>query len=231
LWDEDNEEARQWHTDHDPPPPAPQTPKANEKILEEPPKDLGNPWTKSITKRKPGSREVSDEDEIGGPSNRNVEVAELPDFEDVDTSRKAAKVTRFSTPGQTDKPKSAAESLPTPDTGGQPLGVASTSRSRPLRGESPTPQLTDAIILRSERKRSLSATILKLIHSEKVELKESIAIQIEHEIDTEVALYEEKLRGYERTNRKLLTRLDEMENMVLLLGGDVAADASVEFSE
>jgi hypothetical protein len=87
------------------------------------------------------------------------------------------------------------------------------------------------MILRSKRKRSLSAMILKLIHSEKVELKESIAIQIEHEIDTEVALYEEKLRGYKRTNRKLLTRLDEMENMVLLLGGDIAADATAELSE
>jgi hypothetical protein len=150
----------------------------------------------------------------------------LSDFEDVDTSRKAVKVTRFCTPGQTDKSKSAAESLPTPDTGGQPLGV-----SRPLRGESPSPQLADAIILRNGGKRSLSATVLKLIHSEQVKLRESTTIQIEHEIDTEVAMYEEKLRGYERTNIKLSARLDEMENMVLLLGGDVAADASVEFSE
>jgi hypothetical protein len=141
LWDEDSEEARQWHTDHGPPPPAPQTPKANEKTLQELPKDLGNPWAKSISKRKPTSREVSDEDEVGGLSNRNVEVVDLSDFENVDTSRKAAKVTRFSTPGQTDKSKGTTESLPTPDTGGQPLGAASTSRSRPLRGGSPTPQL------------------------------------------------------------------------------------------
>lgn len=161
-----------------------------------------------------------------------MEVAELSDFEDIDTSsRKVAKVTRFSTPGQTDKSKCAAESLPTPDTGGQPLGCFSTSRSRPSRERSPPPQLSDAICLRDERKLSLSATVLKLIHSEKVALKESIAIQIEHEIDSEVAVYEQKLRGLEATNKKLSRRLDEMENMVLLLSGDVAADDNVEFSE
>jgi hypothetical protein len=70
-----------------------------------------------------------------------------------------------------------------------------------------------------------------LIRSEKVRLKESIEIQIEHEIDTEVALYEQKLRGSEKTNKKLSKRLDEMESMLLLLGGDVAADDSVEISE
>jgi hypothetical protein len=229
---EDEKEAKEWHIKHgSPPPPAPETPKAIEKVSEEAPKDLGNPWTKSITKRKPKSREVSDEDETGGPSDRNVEVAELSDFEDADPSRKAAKTTRFATPGQTDKSKSAGESLPTPDTGGHVLGVASGSRSRPSRGDSPPPQPEDAIILRNERKSSLSAEVLKLIRSEKVRLKESIEIQIEHEIDTEVALYEQKLRGSEKTNKKLSKRLDEMESMVLLLGGDVAADDSVEFSE
>jgi hypothetical protein len=34
-------------------------------------------------------------------------------------------------------------------------------------------------------------------------LKESIKIQIEHGIDTEVALYEQKLRGSEKTKKKL----------------------------
>jgi hypothetical protein len=230
LWDEDFDEAREWHAEHGPPHPAPETPKATENIPE-PPKDLGNPWTKSISKRKPKSREVSDEDEIAGPSKLDMEAAELSDFEDVDTSRKVAKVTRFSTPGQTDNSKSAAESLPTPDTGGQLPGVTSTSRSRPSRERSPPPQLSDAIVLRDERKLSLRATVLKLIHSEKIALKESIAIQIEHEIDSEVAVYEQKLRGLEATNKKLSKRLDEMENMVLLLGGDVAADDNVEFSE
>lgn len=85
--------------------------------------------------------------------------------------------------------------------------------------------------MKNERKSSLSAEVLKLIQAERVGLKESVEIQIEHEIDTEVALYEQKLRGYEKTNKKLSRRLDEMESMVVLLGGDVAADDSVEFSE
>jgi hypothetical protein len=91
LWVDDEKEAKEWHTKHGPPPPpAPETPKAIEKVSEEAPKDLGNPWTKSITKRKPKSREVSDEDETARPSDRNVEAAELSDFEDADPSRKAA---------------------------------------------------------------------------------------------------------------------------------------------
>jgi hypothetical protein len=48
-------------------------------------------------------------------------------------------------------------------------------------------------------------------------LKESIKIQIEHGIDTEVALYKQKLRGSEKTKKKLSKRLDEMESMLLLL--------------
>ena len=62
-------------------------------------------------------------------------------------------------------------------------------------------------------------------------MKESVEIQIEHEIDTEVVLYEEKLRGYEKTNKKLSRRLDKMEHMIVLLGGDAAADDSVDVSE
>ncbi|KAN0110842.1 hypothetical protein V8E51_007229 [Hyaloscypha variabilis] len=89
------------------------------------------------------------------------------------------------------------------------------------RGGSAPPQLSDAIIMRNERKSSLSAEVLKLIRSEKVGLKESVEIQIEHEIDTEVVLYEQKLRGYEKTNKKLSRRLDKMEHMIVLLGGDV----------
>jgi hypothetical protein len=159
---DDEKEAKEWHTKHGPPPPAPETPKAIEKVSEEAPKGLGNPWTKSITKGKPKPREVSDEDETGGPSDRNVEAAELSDFEDADPS-----TTRFATPGQTDRSKNAAESLPTPDTGGHALGVASGSRSRPSRGDSPPPQLEDAIILRNERTSSLSAEVLELIRSER----------------------------------------------------------------
>jgi hypothetical protein len=64
-----------------------------------------------------------------------------------------------------------------------------------------------------------------------VGLKESVEIQIEYEIDTEVALYEQELRGYGKTNKKLSRRPDKMEHMTFLLGGDVAADDSVDFSE
>lgn len=225
LWDEDENEAREWHAKYGPPPPAPKTPKPIEEIPEEAPKDIGNPWTKS--KRKPTSREGAEDDENGGPSNRGVGTTGLSDLEDIDTSRKAIKNTRFCTPGQTDRLRAAEQSLPTPDTGGRTLNAA-LQRSR---GESLPPQLGDAITLDSERTSSLSATVLKLIRSEKVDMKESTEVQIEHEIDTEVALYEQKLRSYEKTNKKLSKRLDEMENMVVLLGGDVAADDSVEFSE
>jgi len=124
----DEKEAKEWHRKHGPPPPppAPETPKAIGKVPEKAPKDPGNPWTKSITKRKPKSRDVSDEDETGGPSDRNVEVAELSDFEDADPSRKAAKATRFAAPGQTDRSKNAGESLLTPNT----RGLASSATRR-----------------------------------------------------------------------------------------------------
>jgi len=46
-----------------------------------------------------------------------------------------------------------------------------------------------------------------------------------------VNLCEQKLRGSGKTNKKLLKRLDEMESILLLLGGDVAADNSVEIPE
>jgi hypothetical protein len=227
LWEEDEQEAREWHEKYGPPPPTPETPKPIEETTEEVPKSLGNPWTKSISKRKPTARDVPDEDQNGGPSNRGAETAEPLGFEDIDMSRKAIKNTRFCTPGQTDRLKTAEESLPTPDTGGRTLR----SGLRMPRGESLPPQLGDAITLQNEETSSLSATVLKLIRAEKVGMNESTEIQIEHEIDTEVALYEQKLRGYEKTNQKLSKRLDEMENMVVLLGGDVAADDSVEFSE
>lgn len=37
------------------------------------------------------------------------------------------------------------------------------------------------------------------------------------------------LQGYQKTS-KLLKRLDEIENMIVLLDGDVAADDRVDFS-
>jgi len=231
LWDLDQEQAREWHMKYGPQPPAPETPKSDEPAAVEPVEDLGNPWTKSIIKRKPTSKEVSYGDEAAGPSNQHVEAVELASFRDLDPSRKAVKTTRFATPGQSDRSKNAEDSLPTPDTGGQATSGASGSRSRQSRARSATPQLSDAIIMRNERKSSLSAEVLKLIRAEKVGLKESVEIQIEHEIDTEVALYEQKLRGYKKTNRKLSRRLDEMESIVVLLGGDVGVDDSVEFSE
>ena len=80
MWDLDQEQAREWHTKYGLPPPAPETTKAEKHIAEEPAEDFSNPWTKSITKRKPIFREVSDEDETGGPSNRNLEVAGLSFF-------------------------------------------------------------------------------------------------------------------------------------------------------
>ncbi len=217
-----------------PPPLAPETPKSNEKSAEDIalPKSLRTPWT--IAKRKPVSIEVSDEDENGGPSNRSSDGDELPEFEDIDSpSRKMPKITRFSTPGKTfgEGTKNAAASLPTPDTGNQLVGVATSSRSRLPNRTSPPPQLEHAIILNNERESNLTAAVIKLIRSEGIEMKESTEIQIRHEIDMELRLNETKERSYKGTISKLSARLDQLENMVRLLGGDVGADDAVELSE
>ncbi|PMD30333.1 hypothetical protein L207DRAFT_592463 [Hyaloscypha variabilis F] len=99
-------------------------------------------------------------------ADRQTGTSKLPDchsFKDLDLSRKVVKTTRVATPGRADRTTNAEDSLPTPDTGGRVLGVASGSRSRMSRGGSAPPQLSDAIIMRNERKSSLSAEVLKLI--------------------------------------------------------------------
>lgn len=193
---------------------------------------METPWT--LSKRKPVSREVSDEDENGGPSNRNDDGDELQEFEDIDTpSKKAAKVARFSTPGQTSRDglKNAAESLPTPDTGEQAVDPAKNSSLRRSNGTSPPPQLEHAIILNNERRSDLTTAVIRLIRSENIELKESTEIQIRHEIDMELKLNQTKERSYKGTISKLSARLDQLENMVRLLGGDVGVDDTIELSD
>jgi hypothetical protein len=217
-----------------PPRPAPETPKSNEKRSDNlaVPKSPENPWT--LSKRKPVSREVSDEDENGGSSKRPIDGGELSEFEDIDTaSRKVAKVTSLSTPGQMSRGifKNAADSLPTPDTSKKVIDIATTPRSRFSHRESPPPRLEHTINLKTERSSNLTETVISLIHSENIELKESTEIQIRHEIDMELDLNEAKALRNKKTISKLSTRIDELVDMVRLLGGDVAADDAIELSD
>jgi len=223
LFLEDEERAKEWLSKYGPPP-EPETPKANEKRPEGPPKSLETPWTLS-KKRKPVSREASDEDENGGPANRDPDRDESPAFEVMDSpSKKVAKVTEVSTPGQAarDGVQNPADALPTPDTG---------STARPPHRTCHPPRLEHAIHLSSERKSNLTSAVLRLLRSEGVELTSSIEIMIRHEIGTEMEVNEAKVRGYEETISELKRELDKMENMVALLGGDVGADDAVEFSD
>jgi hypothetical protein len=182
-----------------------------------------NPWTLS-KKRKPVSREVSDEDENGGPSNRKSDRDESPGFEVIDSPcKKVAKAAEVSTPGQTarDTVQNAADSLPTPDT---------SFKGRLLQETLPAPRLEDAINLDGERRSNLTSAVLRLLREEGIVLSSSIEIMIAHEIDTELEVNEAKVRGYEKTVLTLRKKLNEMDNVIQQLGV-VGVDDPMELSD
>lgn len=104
---------------------GPQEPPETPSKPDKSPKSDETPWT--IAKRKPVSREVSDENENGGPSNwkDDGDIFEVGGQGDESPSRKPAKRTRFSTPGGQAVSASLKEGvLPTPDSGDKGKGKA-----------------------------------------------------------------------------------------------------------
>lgn len=185
------------------------------------------------------SREVSDEHEKHGLGNQNLDGGEsyMQDNAAIDSpSRKAAKATRFSTPGQTfnEKLKACLVSLPTPDSGGKPVGDMTTSEPRLRQSIEilPTPaRLNNTINLRGERKSDLTMTVLRLIRSDNLELTESTEFQIGREIDLELDLNKARVRRYKETISKLCKRLDESETTVGHLTAGGAVNETIELSD
>lgn len=203
------------------------------------------PWTKA--KRKPVSREVSD-----GSGDENEEPSKEKDGSGGDgdeegesregmnsPSRKAAKTTKSSTPGQSfiETMNNAGGALPTPDTNNKgkaivDLTVFTDSEAGPSNAiaTSPTPaRFNNPIIPRDEKKSDLASTVIKLLRSENVELKESTEMQLRDEIEVGVAVMEMKLKKYQETLKMIYRRLDELENTVLLLTGEGGSGTEEEF--
>jgi hypothetical protein len=230
IWVDDEAEAKEW-LEKNPPSIAPETPinKGSKSGGPEPPKEKETPWTKS--KRKPISRELSDENENGSPSKLNDD--DMQEVEETDTpSRKAPKKTRFSTPGQSfiEKLKNDGVTIPTPESGDRHLGDASTSRPRDV--SSPIPiQLENAIFLNDDRRSDLAARVLSLIRSEKVNFRDSTLARIRHEIEMEVDLNDAKLRRYNETITELSRKLDEKERQLLEWIGDATINETIELSD
>ena len=231
VWVEQEAEAKEWLAKYGPQE-APETPsKKNNYPV---PKSPETPWTKA--KRKPVSREVSDENENGGPSNRKMNDGEVFDGgeEGMESpSRKAAKTNRFSRPGgQTFNERLKEAVLPTPDSGGKGKGKA--IEPAPIQAEN-TPftlgRSKDAPDSDRGGMEDLTTNVLKLLRDEKVDLKESTELQIRHKIDIELALNAAKVRGYEETVSKLSKRLDELETMLSYLTGDGSLDDPIELSD
>ncbi len=246
VWVEHEAEAKEWLKRSNPQS-VPKTPTRKGLESDDPrtpamglsdlPKLLDTPFTKA--KRKPVSREALDEHENKGPRNQNLDDSEgyMQDNAAMGSpSRKATKAARFSTPGQTFNEKLTACSvpLPTPDSGSRPVGerMASEPRLRQPVEISPTPaRLNSAMALRGDRKADLTTTVLKLIRSDSVELKESTELQIRHEIDLELDLNAARMQRYEETISKLYKRLDALETTVGHLTAGGAVNERVELSD
>lgn len=88
---------------------------------------------------------------------------------------------------------------------------------------SPPKQAPNSPISRPMATGDLTTKVLAILRKEKIELKESTEEQIRHEIERALALKDAlkdaEVKSYEKTNLRLLKRLDELENMALQLTG------------
>jgi hypothetical protein len=138
-----------------------------------------------------------------------------------DDTRKAARTSTLSTPGQhfIQKLKSHAVSLPTP---GSREGISASTNTVPQpqlwQGISPTPGLpSEKISFDTEGDSDLTMSVLELIRSDNLELKVSTEMLLRHEIGLKLAVSEVKLRRSNETISELRKRIDELETMVLHL--------------
>jgi len=112
------------------------------------------------------------------------------------------------------------------------MGIVSASGSRILDGTSPTLGLLQHEIgLGNERRSNLTTTILDLIDSENIQLKESTMLKICHKIDLELDRNEATVRRYEKTISQLSRRNDYWKSIALQGRGDVAANNTFEPSD
>jgi hypothetical protein len=169
-------------------------------------KSSGNQW--SGGKRKLYLRDVPGENEGGSPSDRIVADETDEEFEYMNTPSKAVKTTSVSTPHGLARERTLAQSLPTiRRIGKQPMGIrtASGSRTRDRRSPSLGP-FQHEIGLGNETRPSLTTTVLNLIDSENIRLKDSTLFKIRLEIDLELDQHNAKVQQYEKTISQLLEK-------------------------
>ncbi|KAH8592573.1 hypothetical protein B0O99DRAFT_234432 [Bisporella sp. PMI_857] len=157
-------------------------------------------------------------------------------------SRKVAKVTRFENPGQTfrDRLTGAREGLPTPDTGKKDANDTPASSPSQPPNETPTrTQLRPAIDLtrdgedEEERRSALSDVVIELLRDENVRFNDITELLIRDAIDTETKVQDVRIKGLERTIRRLRNKINELksksdnlESTVLLLTGSQTVELS-----
>lgn len=151
--------------------------------------------------------------------------------------RKSSRVEH--TPGQSfiQRLEACKTSLPTPDTNRREVEQNPRPRvspSRETRSQSPTPfQLRAAIDLVGEgeprrQEDGLFETVMGLVREDGASLKTSTQIMIQHVVEQELGRSRAEARGYKRTIRKLMERVDDLETA---LGNLLPDDAAIVFSD
>ena len=102
------------------------------------------------------------------------------------------------------------------------MGTPTASGSRTGDGTSPSLDLLQHEIgLGHERRPSLTATVLNLIDSENIRLKESTLFKIRLEIDLELDQHQAKVQQYEKTISQLLEKNEYWKSVAMQDRGDV----------
>lgn len=232
VWQEEEAEAKAWLEQYGPQE-DPETPSktSNSNV----PKPSETPWTKS--KKKLVFREVSDENENGGPSDRVGDDGEVFDegHEGMESpSNRAAKRQRFSTQSSQHFNEELRETAlpPTPDTLGKGKGKAIETAPILAVNTSPTPSPSKDVPNPARgRMEDLTTKVMELLREEKLKLKMSTELLLRHEIDLQLELNATKVRQYEETISKLSQRIDELENIVELLTAGGTSDDPIELTD
>jgi hypothetical protein len=185
-------------------------------------KSSGNPWSRPNRNLDP--KVVPEENEGGSPSDRIVADETDEELEYMNTPSKAAKTTSVSTPhGRVrESARTATQSLPTRRTGKQPIGIGTASGSRTRDGTSPSlDPLQHETGLGNETRPSLTNTVLNLIDSENIRLKETTLFKIRLEIDLELDQHKAKVQQYQKTISQLLEKNEYWKSITMQDRGDV----------
>jgi hypothetical protein len=167
--------------------------------------------------KKSVSREVSDENENGGPSKRKVDngfvFVDADDDGDESPTRKASKRTRLSAPGINAFNERLREDAPSPTPDTPRKGKGKERAFEPLPVTSPTlspeaPFNPDAVRIGNSH---LTTKVLELLRMEGIELRDSTVENIGLVIDLESYANAANVRTYENTISRLSKKLDAME--------------------